>query len=240
MSEGTPALGFVGILAPGSILGEAIFGFSKAPKHATGLLVAVLRDLMVSDPDIVEDLFDMPVEQVSANLEAAVAEAKGLLGGSSASAERLTAEVLALLANLQGGLDFMLPQSAPPPALLEKLAELLLNPSYVPGEPCLAAPPLLRDLLDVALGRTIGGLGATVAKVGQTVWDFLLPAFGEEQLLAQSIQSILADPVTAALNWILGKRDQIDCPVEASLGVGAGVIQDQIRHIEEALAGALA
>lgn len=153
--------------------------------------------------------------------------------------DTLTSSVQGLIDGLEGALDFSLPQSLDLPGLLEKLAGLLLKPTYVPGEPCLAAAPLLRDLLDVALGKITGGLDALVSKVGETVWDFLLPAGVEGEDLTRFVESILADPVTAVLNWILGKKAQIDCPVDASVGVGVGVLEDQVRRLEEALTEAI-
>lgn len=141
---------------------------------------------------------------------------------------------------LGGFLDPLLPHSFPLEGLLKKLTDLLLNPPRVPGEPCLAPTPLLRDLLDLALGRVTGAIGATLNKVKQTASDLLFPAFAKGEELARSVQAVLADPITAALNLVLGHRGQIDCEVEAGLGVGAGVIETQIRRLEGALAEALA
>lgn len=142
-------------------------------------------------------------------------------------------------AELGGFLDPLLPHSFPLSGLLEKLADLLLNPARKPGEPCLAPTPLLRDLLDLALGKVSGAIGATLNKVKQTAADLLFPAFAKGEELARSVQAVLADPITAALNLVLGHRGQIDCEVEAGLGVGESVIETQIRRLEKALAGIL-
>ena len=88
----------------------------------------------------------------------------------------------------------------PLPELLDTLAHLLLQPSRVPGEPCLAPAPLLKDLLDLALGRFGGVIGDILREVGGSVQDLLIPAFATGQGLNHSIQAILDDPITAALN----------------------------------------
>ena len=152
-------------------------------------------------------------------------------------------EAAAELENLQGGiveaLQFGVPAPALPEDLFEKLAELLINPTRIPGEPCLAPAPLLRDLLDLALGRAGGVLGDIFGSVGETVEDFLFPAFGTAEALAGSVQAVLDDPITAALNLILGQRGKIECETVGEVGVGVGVIERQIKRLEDALAGAL-
>lgn len=233
-------VGFANILGPGSLLGETIFGFSKGPENAIGLVVAWLRNLIVTAPEVVEDLFGAPVAEVNANLERAVALAVERLGQVDPEAQRITSDVLALREVLAGALDFTLPQSNLPQEVLDRMAEELLHPTYDPDKACLPTTPLLQDLLDVALGQAAGGFGAAASKVKESVLDRLLPAFGNAEFLAHSVQKILADPVTAALNLVLSKRNQIDCPVEASLGLGIGVIETEIRRITGAVAEALA
>ena len=154
--------------------------------------------------------------------------------------DSLLSDVQGLVEGLEGALDFVLPQSFPLPDLLEKLADLLLKPSYDPSKACLAPAPLLRDLLDLALGRITGGIDAIVGKVGQTIWDVLTPAGAQGEELDGFVESILADPVTAALNWILGKRGQIDCVATGSLSVGESVLETVRRRLEEALGKVLA
>lgn len=145
-----------------------------------------------------------------------------------------------LLEDLGGALDFVLPHTLSIEGLLEKLSELLLKPPRVPGEPCLAPTPLLRDLLDVALGKIRGGIGATVAKVGKSVLDLLTPAAATGADLAHFVQSILADPVTAALNLVLGMQDQIDCEVEGELSVGESVLEAGLKRLVGVIGEALA
>ena len=153
--------------------------------------------------------------------------------------ERVVDEVESVVEQLGEVLDFVASPSFALPELLEKLADLLLNPSYDPAKPCLAPAPLLRDLLDLALGKITGGIRAIVGEVAQTAWDFLLPAGIEGEDLTRFVESILADPVTAALNWILGKRGQIDCVVTGGLSVGESVLETQVRRLDEALTGVL-
>ena len=157
----------------------------------------------------------------------------------AAAKDALIADVESLYEELTEALEFGLPQALPLPGLLEKLSELLLGATYDPAKPCLAPAPLLRDLLDMALGRVAGLLGETVAKVGRSVWDFLLPAGVEEDGLTHFIESILEDPVTAALNLILGQRARIDCVTTGELSVGEGVIGMVRMHLDGALAEAL-
>lgn len=152
----------------------------------------------------------------------------------------VAAPAAAPLAELGGFLDFIHPQSFPLEGLLETLSQLLLNPSRVPGEPCLAPTPLLSDLLDLALGKLQGGIGAIFGKVGSTVLDLLLPAATTGDDLGRFVQAILDDPITAALNLVLGARNQTDCVVEAGLGVGASVIETQVMHLEARLLEVLA
>ncbi len=145
-----------------------------------------------------------------------------------------------LLEDLGKAVDFVLPHTLSLEGLLEKLSELLLKPARGPDEPCRAPTPLLRDLLDVALGKIRGEIGSTVAKVGKTVLDLLTPAAATGADLAHAVQSVLADPVTAALNLVLGMQSQIDCEVGAALGVGESVLETGLKRlvgvIEEALA----
>ena len=101
---------------------------------------------------------------------------------------------------------------------------------------CILTPTLLRDLLDIALGRLEGGIGAMAVTVGQTVEDFLLPAAATGADLAHFVQAILDDPITAALNLVLGQRNQIDCVVEGGLGVAESVFATGVRHLEEKIA----
>lgn len=136
--------------------------------------------------------------------------------------------------------DFLGPLAFPLPELLQKLSQLLLHPSRMPGEPCLAPAPLLRDLLDLALGKLGGVIGETVAQVGSTLQELLIPAFIEGKDLSHFIQAILDDPITAALNLVLGQRAKIDCEVAGSLGVAESVIETGIKRLEKALAEALA
>lgn len=147
---------------------------------------------------------------------------------------------LDLGAELNEFLDIATSQSLSLDSLLEQLSQLLLNPKRAPGEPCLAPAPLLRDLLDLALGRIGGGIGAVIAKVGGSVKDLLLPGFSTADDLSHFIQAILDDPITAALNLVLGQRNQIDCIVEGSLGVGEGVLEAGVRKLKEAIAEAIA
>lgn len=240
MSQGFDVVSFINIFGEGSVLGEAIFGFSKGPKNAIGLVVAWLRNLIVTAPDVVEDLFDMPVAEVNANLERAVALAVDKLGQVDPQAQRITSDVLALREELAGALDFVFPQAGLPQDSLERFYDQLLNPTFEPGVACLPTAPLLRDLLDVALGRAVGGLDKTAGKVKESVLDLLLPAFGDTEFIAHSVQQILDDPITAALNLVLSKREQIDCPVEASLGEGISVIETQVRRLMGAVTEALA
>jgi len=140
---------------------------------------------------------------------------------------------------LSDALDFGVAQSGGIDGLLERLSGLLIDPARAPGDPCLAPTPLLRDLLDLALGKvgsTVDGLFGTVkAKVE----DFILPAFGNSRVLAESVQKVLEDPITAALNLILGQRGKIDCVTVGGVSVGVGVIERQIKRLEDALAEAL-
>ena len=153
--------------------------------------------------------------------------------------DTLASEVSELRAELGEALDFILPQSVDLPGLLEIMADLLLKPPRLPGEPCLAPAPLLRDLLDIALGKLKGVLGETVTKATDFVRDLILPAFAEGEELARFIESVLDDPITAALNLILGQRAKIECVVEGGLGVGIEVINTAIERLIEELMGIL-
>ncbi len=134
----------------------------------------------------------------------------------------------------------VLPESPLFPEPFGTMIELLLNPPHLPGDPCLAPAPLLRDILDIALGRIDGGLNKIFGKVGATVEGLMLPSFGGAEDLAKSVQAVLDDPITAALNMILGQRARIDCEVGGSLSVGAGVIQTGIERIQKEIAELLA
>jgi len=144
-----------------------------------------------------------------------------------------------ILQALTEALDFGVLQSDALPGVFKKLAELLIDPTRTPGEPCLAPAPLLRDLLDLALGRAGGAFGEILSGVRETVEDFILPGFGGAQVLADSVQKVLEDPITAALNLILGQRGKIECETVGGVAVGVGVIERQIKRLEDALAEAL-
>ena len=162
-----------------------------------------------------------------------------LFGTCIRDKDKLLIESQALSDELAQSLDFRPTQSVVDPALFEKLAELLIDPTRTPGEPCLAPAPLLRDLLDLALGRAGGELGGIFDRAHATVEDFLFPAFGTAEALADSVQKVLEDPITAALNLILGQRGKIECETVGGVAVGVGVIERQIKRLEDALAEAL-
>ena len=145
--------------------------------------------------------------------------------------ESLESEVRSLFEDLGGALAHVLPQPFSLGGLLEKLSALLLDPPRGPDQPCRAPAPLLRDLLAVALGRVTGGLGAIIGKVGSTVQDLLLPAAAKGDDLDRFVQAILDDPVTAALNLVLGMRNQIDCEVTARKDVGESVIEAGFKRL---------
>ena len=196
-----------------------------------------IRTLLRSSPEFIASFPEGLVEEMNEYLSGTRAGVVERPPVSESDLARLASELQGVQAALGGALDFILPGSIDLPGWLEKLSGLLLKPSYVPGEPCLAPAPLLRDLLDIALGKITGGLDAVVTQVGQSVWDFLLPAGVEGEGLGHFVESILADPVTAALNWILGKQAQIECVVTGGLSVGEGVLETQVRRLEEAVAG---
>jgi hypothetical protein len=151
----------------------------------------------------------------------------------------LAVAVQGLQEELAGAFGFIRPSGALPPDLFELLSDLLINPTRTPGEPCLAPAPLLRDLLDLALGRASGVLDEVFGGVRETVEDFLFPAFGTAEILADSVQAVLDDPITAALNMVLGQRAKIDCVTDGALGVGIDVIGASIRRLEKELAEVL-
>lgn len=182
----------------------------------------------------------VPVPTAGGAISPAEELVAGVPGREGASVEILESAARDLLKDLGDAVDFVLPHTLSVEGLLEKLSELLLKPPRVPGEPCLAPTPLLRDLLDVALGKIRGGIGATVAKVGQTVLGLLTPAAIQADDLAHFVQAILDDPITAALNLVLGMQNQIDCEVTARKDVGESVIEAGFKRlvgfIEKALA----
>ena len=135
--------------------------------------------------------------------------------------------------------EFLTPEVGVLPDLLKVLADLLLNPTLIPGDPCLASAPLLRDILDLALGQGKRVIEDLFGGVFDTVDDLLLPAFGSVEILTDSVQAILDDPITAALNMILGQRGKIDCEVGGGLGVGFGVIEAGAKILERHVAGLL-
>ena len=239
MSEAAGGVGFVTVLAPGSPLGELIFGFDEEPSEISGTVVAAIRELLITDPEIAEELFGLTREQIAINLDHLEEQAALQRGGGGAGDAGLRAGIAALTRELGELVEFVTPQSIPFEGLLETFSQLLLKPTRVPGEPCLAPAPLLRDLLDVALGRITGGIGAMAVTVGQTVEDFLLPAAATGDDLAHFVQAILDDPITAALNLVLGQRNQIDCVVEGGLGVAESVFQTGVRHLEEKIAAGI-
>ncbi len=178
-------------------------------------------------------------------LEAARAEALGLPPPDTFESSSLDLDDQLLLAQQMFATlgDFIgpvLPESSLFPEPFGTMIELLLNPPRLPGDPCLAPAPLLRDILDIALGRIDSGLNGIFAKVGATVEGLMLPSFGGAEDLAKSVQAVLDDPITAALNMILGQRARIECEVGGSLSVGAGVIQTGIERIQKEIAELLA
>ena len=170
-----------------------------------------------------------------------VASEEGDLGGvgslDAAIRESITTGLNALVVNLLEGHASDTPQSLSPEGLLGVLAQQLLDPLYVPGQPCLAPAPLLRDLLDIALGEAGGLISTMTAKVETSILDWLIPGYITGVELDRSIQAILDDPITAALNLVLGQRNRIDCVVTGELGVGIDVLSAETQHIQDAVEG---
>lgn len=199
--------------------------FLKCLETAKGPFVGLCQNLLIQAESVVAITKDL-----SGQRDARFGTAVG------ATAE----DALALLRSFGGRAHSFVTELFPDPNLLDKLFELLVNPPRAPGEPCLAPAPLLRDLLDLALGKIGGGIEAIFGKVKGTVLDLLFPAAVEGHDLERFVQAVLDDPVTAALNLVLGQRNQIDCESTASLGVGTGVIETLLRRVTGAVAEALA
>jgi len=192
--------------------------------------------------------FSLRASQSLVNFIAATASALNLgLEEAAAFLKKLNLEVVSgtvdlaekaqqLLADIRGTATSIVARSLPDSRLVQTLSQLLLNPSRVLGEPCLARAPLLRDLLDLTGLRGEGVLREKVQQIADGFLDFFVPAAATGADLGHFVQAILADPITAALNLVSGQRSQIDCVVTAGLGVGEDVIETQIRHLEEALA----
>jgi len=136
--------------------------------------------------------------------------------------------------------EFNSTQAFPIGDILSTFSNLLLSPTRVPGEPCLAPAPLLRDLLDLGLGKIGGLIGDTLTTVIGGVQDLLLPAFADAQSLTRFVQAVLDDPITAALNLVLGQRNQIECVVAGSLSAAEDVIVTGLGRIEDSIAGSIA
>lgn len=125
---------------------------------------------------------------------------------------------------LQAALNFTLPSTSLLPEPFQTFADLLLFPTFTPGEPCKAPAPLLKDLLDIALGRIDGGIDQIIAGTRGSVMDAMIPGFGAVEEIGDAVERVMEDPVTAALNLILGQKAHIDCETDAALGVGDRVI----------------
>lgn len=223
---------------------EAELEYWRAEEQAARDRIEVLRQMEADVQRVIDDVAFQLDQSILSNTDGAhylQDDSAAIFAYQAGEAvERLVDEIAQVSEGLEGALDFTQAQSFPLPDLLGKLSEFLLNPTYVPGEPCLAPAPLLRDLLDMALGKVVGGIDALIGKVAQSAWDLLLPAGVEGDDLTRFVESILADPVTAALNFVLGKRSQIDCVVTGGLGVGQRVIETVIERLEGALTEALA
>jgi hypothetical protein len=130
---------------------------------------------------------------------------------------------------------FPIPRAPELPESFKKFAEAILNPTYIPGQPCIAQTPLLKDLLDVILGREGVRLGEIFQEARQTVEDLILPAEGTVQEITDAVEAVLDDPITAALNMVLGQKAKIDCETDASLGFGFGTIVRGVEKLEKAI-----
>lgn len=143
------------------------------------------------------------------------------------------AEALAVLR------DFNSTQSFPIGDVLATFSNLLLSPTRVPGEKCLAPAPLLRDLLDLSLGKIGGLIPDVLTSVIGGVQDLLIPAFTDAVSLTRFVQAVLDDPITAALNLVLGQRNQIECIVEGALGVADAVFDAETQRLIDLTDGIL-
>lgn len=157
----------------------------------------------------------------------------------SGEVDDLVPDVEQLYGELEGAVASLLPSWFPEMEWLEGLFGQLLRPTYDPDKACLAPAPLMRDLLDLALGKFSGLIDATLGQVGQTVQDLLLPAATTENALEGFVRSVLDDPITAALNLVLGQRDRIDCVATGKLAVGSDTIEAQIQRVLKTVTEAL-
>lgn len=147
---------------------------------------------------------------------------RDLLGGISVAVETKTVSAL------------------PDATSIKAMSEQAITPPRPLTDPCVAPASALRDLLDLGLARIEGALGFPVRDVVNSILSLLTPAAATGENLNRFVESILADPVTALLNLVRGQESQVRCLVEAHLGVGAGVIETQIRRLQAVLAEVLA
>ena len=219
------------IFQVGPALGAALSDPGKLEKPLKGFIEDLLRaaekELEIVKEGVRRDNLEdiLAAAEIGAELTERARPSTLLLAGG---ADALHTDVLEFL-------DFVEPQSLSLQDVILTLSGFLLEPTRLPGEACLAPAPLLRDLLDIGLGKLKTGLGATLSEVGGSVKDLLLPGFTALGDLGSFVQATLDDPITAALNLVLGQRDKIDCVVEGSLSVGADVIDSSTERLTDSL-----
>ena len=145
-----------------------------------------------------------------------------------------------LLGSISGVVEAKTVSALPDATSIKAMSEQAITPSRPLTEPCLAPAPTLRDLLDLGLARIEGVLGLNFREIANSVLSLLTPAAATGDSLTRSIQSILADPVTALLNLIRGQESQVECLIKAHIGIGEGEIEGVIHELEAVLAETLA
>lgn len=136
-----------------------------------------------------------------------------------------------LLGTISAGCGSVSASSLPSTESIKAMSEVVLAPPRGPDEPCFAPASLLSDLLDLGLTKAAALLDQVTGGISARFINALTPAFATGESLTRAIQGILADPVTAALNLVLGLEDQIDCQVVAHKDVGEGVIEMAFKRL---------
>lgn len=136
-----------------------------------------------------------------------------------------------LLGTLPGAIKSVSAPSTLSAESIKAMGEAVLAPPPRPEEACLAPAPLLRDLLDLGLTKAAALLDQVTGGISARFINALTPAFATGESLTRAIQSILADPVTAALNLVLAKGRQVDCQVTAHKDVGESAIEMAFKRL---------
>lgn len=217
-----------------SVIGTTISLFGKGVEVFTNLVEVFIDGESIGTsrtPGEFQHVFDAIefATQERLRLEELFAETGDL--SIQAQIDALGFGIRDLLRTLPGAIKTKAAPSRLSTESIKAMSEVVLAPPPDPEKACLAPASLLQDLLDLGLTKAAALLDQVTGGISARFINALTPAFATGESLTRTIQAILADPVTAAFNLVLGTGRKVDCQVTAHKDVGEGAIEMAFKRL---------